>query len=129
MGSSLNMARLRTICSDASPCPAPRRDASVTLIDQREGSSGKLVVFGGVTGLGSAEDWLADDTRFLTALDDFWVLDLDQVLCRCNNLTFGDTQIVGCVDTTEGTGRSIARAVAWNASRRVSVSLTFSGWS
>lgn len=78
-GSSLSMARLRTICSVASPCPLPRRDASVTIIDSSEGSSGKLVVFGGLTGTQSSADYFVDDTRFLSPLDDIWVLDLDQI--------------------------------------------------
>eukprot|EP00961_Rhodomonas_salina_P268325 3626007-Rhodomonas_salina.2 len=73
------MARLHTVCSDATPCPVPRRDASVTVMDSREGSSGKLVLFGGMTGTGSSKDFFVDDIRFLEPLNDIWILDLDQV--------------------------------------------------
>ena len=79
-GTSMNMARLRLICSDSTPCPVPRRDASISLLDSQEGSSGKIVIFGGLTGTGKGKDFLGDDIRFLTSLNDIWILDLDQVL-------------------------------------------------
>lgn len=104
------MARLRTICSVASPCPLPRRDASVTIIDSSEGSSGKLVVFGGLTGTQSSADYFVDDTRFLSPLDDIWVLDLDQVplfsVVGAHGVD-GLTHFGACADQQTGVGRTV----------------------
>jgi len=74
---SMTYSRLKIGCTGSTPCPQPRRDASIVIIDNRGGSSGKLIVFGGMIGRG--QDYFSNDMEFVNTLDDVWVLNLDQI--------------------------------------------------
>ena len=76
-GTSMTYARLNILCTPQSPCPRPRRDASIAMIDNRGGSSGKLIVFGGMEGRG--KDYFDNNMEFVQVLNDLWVLNLDQI--------------------------------------------------
>jgi hypothetical protein len=108
--SSLTFSRI--LIAATSPLPAPRRDASVAVIDQTTGM-GKVLVFGGMTGSGRAmyaEDYLAGRYTGLTSLDDLWMLDLDKLgqgAASC--LTFGKCPMISWREITVPGPRPLSR--------------------
>ena len=77
-GSSVHWARMNLDCPQPFSCPVPRRDASISIIDGRGGSSGKLVLFGGYAGA-PIHDYLEGSGLALVSLNDLWYLDLEQL--------------------------------------------------
>ena len=77
-GQSLTWARLNLDCQHSFSCPVARRDMSISIIDSRGGSSGKLIMFGGFAG-GLHEDFLEGSASTFRSLNDLWYMDLDQL--------------------------------------------------
>jgi len=74
---------------ETSTCPVPRRDASIAMTDNKGVSNGRLIVFGGVTGIGASFESPA--MRYLRRspnagvkpLNDLWYLDLSGLTEAC----------------------------------------------
>lgn len=64
-------------------CPAERRDAAVSVLDNVGSNNGKLLVFGGMTSTGKSSPMWTYLNRFtsseLVSLDDLWYLDLNSL--------------------------------------------------